>query len=95
MATALVSHCTACKAFYVRTPLGTVGTDRKCGRHFERQEHGRFRAAASTRKTSRLAAKKVGPVTEFPPLVEVHTREQARVVEAEEGASVVVIMVEV
>ena len=84
-----VSHCTACKAFTSAPFWPLLRSSEKCGRPFKWEEYGRFRVAASTKKTSRLAAKKGGPVTEFQSLAGVHTGEQAGVVEAEEDALVV------
>ena len=82
-----VSHCTS-------EPFWSLSrSSRSAESTFEWEEYGRFRVAASTRKTSRLAAKKGGPVTEFQSSAGVHTGEQAGVVEAEEDALVVVIMV--
>ena len=53
-------------------------------------ECGRFLVAASVRTTSKLAAKKVGPATESPSSVGVHTGEQALVAEAVEEDVLVV-----
>lgn len=80
------------QSVYVRTLPLSQSSD-ECERHIEWEEHGRFRVAASTKKMSRLAARKGGPVTEFQSSAGVHTGEQAGVVEAEEGALEVAIMV--
>ena len=65
----------------------------KRGRIFEWAESGPSRVAASTRKTPRLAAKKVGLATEFQSSAGVRTGEQAGEVQVEGVVSVVVIMV--
>ena len=65
----------------------------KRGRIFEWEEYGPSRVAASTRKTPRLAAKKVGLATEFQSSAGVRTGEQAGEVQVEGVVSVVVIMV--
>ena len=81
------------QSVYVRTLWPLSRSSEKCERHFEWEELGRFRVAALTKKMSRLAAKKGGPVMEFQSSAGVHTGEQAGVVEGEEGALEADIMV--